>query len=38
LLALEEVTLKSVLEKAGVAFGESMKGERLTNCLLVRSN
>jgi hypothetical protein len=31
----EGVTLKSVLEKAGVAFGESMKGQRLTNCLLV---
>ena len=27
----EGVTLKSVLEKAGVAFGESMKGKRLTN-------
>jgi hypothetical protein len=25
----EGVTLKSVLEKAGVAFGESMKGKRL---------
>jgi hypothetical protein len=31
------VTLKSVLEKAGVAFGESMKGKRLTNCLLVEA-
>jgi hypothetical protein len=31
----EGVPLKSVLEKAGVAFGESMKGKRLTNCLLV---
>jgi hypothetical protein len=31
----EGVTLKSVLEKAGVTFGESMKGKRLTNCLLV---
>jgi hypothetical protein len=29
------ITLKSVLEKAGVGFGESMKGKRLTNCLLV---
>lgn len=27
-------TLKSVLEKAGLTFGESMKGKRLTNCLL----
>lgn len=31
------VTLKSVLEKAGVTFGESMKGKRLTNCLLVEA-
>jgi hypothetical protein len=30
-------TLKSVLEKAGVAFGESMKGKRLTNCLFVEA-
>jgi DMSO/TMAO reductase YedYZ molybdopterin-dependent catalytic subunit len=34
---LEGVTLRSVLEKAGVAFGESMKGKRLTNCLLVEA-
>ena len=33
----EGVTLKSVLERAGVAFGESMKGKRLTNCLLVEA-
>ena len=33
----EGVTLKSVLEKAGVTFGESMKGRRLTNCLLVEA-
>ncbi len=33
----EGVTLKSVLEKAGVAFGESMKGKRLTNRLLVEA-
>jgi hypothetical protein len=33
----EGVTLKSVLEKAGVAFGESMKGKRLTHCLLVEA-
>jgi hypothetical protein len=33
----EGVTLKSVLEKAGVAFGESMRGKRLTNCLLVEA-
>jgi hypothetical protein len=33
----EGVTVKSVLEKAGVTFGESMKGKRLTNCLLVEA-
>src|ERR1700730_9698178 len=33
----EGVALNSVLEKAGVAFGESMKGKRLTNCLLVEA-
>jgi hypothetical protein len=33
----EGVTLRSVLEKAGVTFVESMKGERLTNCLLVEA-
>jgi hypothetical protein len=31
----EGVTLTKVLERAGVIFGESMKGKRLTNCLLV---
>ena len=33
----EGVTLKSVLEKAGVTFGESIKGKRLSNCLLVEA-
>lgn len=33
----EGVAVKSVLEKAGVTFGESMKGKRLTNCLLVEA-
>src|SRR5215831_3678170 len=33
----EGVSLKSVLEKAGIIFGESMKGKRLTNCLLVEA-
>ena len=33
----EGVTLRSVLEKAGVTFGESLKGKRLTNCLLVEA-
>lgn len=33
----EGVTVKSVLEKAGVGFGESLKGKRLSNCLLVEA-
>jgi hypothetical protein len=33
----EGVPLKSVLEKAGVTFGESMKGKRLADCLLVEA-
>jgi len=33
----EGVTLESVLEKAGVTLGESMKGKRLANCLLVEA-
>jgi hypothetical protein len=36
-VTFEGVTLKSVLEKAGVGFGESMKGKRLSNCLLVEA-
>jgi hypothetical protein len=36
-VTFEGVTLKSVLEKAGITFGESMKGKRLTNCLLVEA-
>src|SRR5215467_10834400 len=36
-VSFEGVTLKSVLEKAGVTFGESMRGKRLTNCLLVEA-
>jgi hypothetical protein len=36
-VTFEGVTLKSILEKAGVTFGESMKGKRLTNCLLVEA-
>ena len=36
-VTFEGVTLKSILEKAGVAFGESMKGKRLANCLLVEA-
>jgi len=33
----EGVSLKSVLEKAGVTFGESMKGKHLARCLLVEA-
>jgi len=33
----EGVSIKSVLEKAGIIFGESMKGKQLTNCLLVEA-
>ena len=36
-VSFEGVTLKSVLEKAGVTFGESMKGKRLTNCVLIEA-
>jgi hypothetical protein len=33
----EGVTLGSVLEKAGVPFGDSIKGKRLTECVLVEA-
>jgi len=33
----EGASLESLLEKAGIAFGESMKGKRLSNCLLVEA-
>ena len=36
-VTFEGVTLKSVLEKAGVTFGEAMKGKRLAACLLVEA-
>jgi len=36
-VSFEGVALKSVLEKAGVTFGESMKGKRLASCLLVEA-
>ena len=36
-VSFEGVALRSVLEKAGVTFGESMKGKRLSNCLLVEA-
>lgn len=31
------VPLRAVLEKAGVTFGESMRGKRLASCLLVQA-
>jgi hypothetical protein len=34
----EGVTVKSVLEKAGVTFGDSLKGKRLATCLLVEAS
>jgi hypothetical protein len=36
-VTFEGVTLKSVLEKTGVTFGESMRGKRLSDCLLVEA-
>ena len=36
-VTFEGVSLGSVLQKAGVGFGESMKGKGLTNCLLVEA-
>jgi hypothetical protein len=33
----EGVALKAVLEKAGIVFGESLKGKRLASCLLVEA-
>jgi len=33
----EGVALQAVLEKAGVGFGETMKGNRLASCLLVEA-
>ena len=33
----EGVAVKTVLEKAGVAFGEGMRGKRLASCLLVEA-
>ncbi|MFZ0686116.1 MAG: molybdopterin-dependent oxidoreductase [Terriglobales bacterium] len=33
----EGVTLRSVLEKGGVAFGDTMKGQRMASCLLVEA-
>jgi hypothetical protein len=33
----EGVTLKSVLERAGAGFGESLRGKRLASCLIVEA-
>jgi hypothetical protein len=33
----EGVSLKTLLEKAGVGFGETLKGKRLASCLLVEA-
>lgn len=33
----EGVTLKSLLEKAGVEFGHSLRGKRMASCLLVEA-
>ena len=33
----EGVALRAVLEKAGVGFGETLKGKRLASCLLVEA-
>ena len=34
----EGVTVKNVLEKAGITFGDSLKGKRLGTCLLVEAS
>jgi hypothetical protein len=36
-VAFEGVPLRLVLEKAGVTFGESLRGKKLSNCLLVEA-
>lgn len=33
----ESVSLRAVLERAGVGFGETLKGKRLASCLLVEA-
>ena len=33
----EGVALREVLEKGGIAFGESLRGKRLSSCLLVEA-
>jgi hypothetical protein len=36
-VTFEGIPLKAVLEKAGVGFGETMKGKRMASCLLVEA-
>lgn len=36
--SFEGVTLKSVLEKAGVSFGETLRGKRLASCLVAEAS
>ena len=36
-ITFDGVALKDVLEKAGVGFGESLRGKRLASCLLVEA-
>ena len=36
-VTFEGVALKSVLEKAGIEFGHSMRGKRLASCLMVEA-
>ena len=33
----EGVALRSVLESSGVSFGESLKGDRMSNCVLIEA-
>lgn len=33
----EGVSLREVLEKGGIAFGESLRGKRLSSCLLIEA-
>jgi hypothetical protein len=33
----EGITLKAVLERAGVGFGETLRGKRMASCLLVKA-
>ncbi len=36
-VTFEGVPLRAVLEKAGIGFGETLKGKRLASCLLVEA-